>query len=85
MGMMGIQHFQEFFKLKLSLFKSSNHPFMLPVIHYLENKHRVTYRFKKSFKLKFLSKKKIIEDEFFLDVLKNEFRSHKRSKNKKDF
>ena len=66
-GYDGNSAFSRIFQIKNCHYLSlGNHPrFMLPVIHYLENKHRVTYRFKKSFKLKFLSKKKIIEDEFF--------------------
>ena len=45
---------------------------MLSVVHFLENVNNVPYRFKKSFKIKYLNdNNQVLEDDFFLDVLKS--------------
>ena len=62
------------------------HPrFMLSIIHYLENINKVPYRFKKGFKVRILENNEVIEKEFFLDVLKDEYRQKPRARNKRIF
>ena len=79
--------FSRLFKIENCFFLSlGNHPrFMLSIIHHIENKFKVPYRFTKSFEIKVLSNKKIYSKSFYLDVLNEKVRYNKRSKNKKIF
>ncbi len=62
------------------------HPrFMLSIVHHLETMNKVPYRFKKGFKIKINEENKFLEKEFFLDVLKDEYRQKPRAMNKKIF
>jgi aminoglycoside N3'-acetyltransferase len=63
------------------------HPrFTLSIVHHIEHINKVPYRFKKGFIINYFdSKGKVHKEEFFLDVLKEEYRYEKRLKNKKIF
>ena len=79
--------FSRLFKIENCFFLSlGDHPrFMLSIIHHLENKFKVPYRFTKSFKIKVLSNKIVLSKIFYLDVLDENVRYDKRSNNKKIF
>ena len=79
--------FANLFKIKNSHFLSiGDHPrFMLAIIHHFENMFKVPYRFTKTFKINCAKDNRVITEYFKLDVLKDEFRSQKRSFNKKIF
>lgn len=79
--------FANLFKIKNSYFLSiGDHPrFMLAIIHHFENMFKVPYRFTKTFKIHCTKNNQITTEYFKLDVLKDEFRSQKRSFNKKIF
>lgn len=78
--------FARLFEKDFSFLALGKHPrFMLSIIHHLEHVNKVPYRFKKGFKMKFVKKEKIIEQDFYLDVLKEEFRYKPRARNKKIF
>ena len=78
--------FQRLYKNNYYFLSLGKHPrFMLSIIHHIENKMNVSYRFKKGFKIKYYSDNKILEDTFYLDVLKDEYRNKPRAQNKKIF
>ena len=58
---------------------------MLAIIHHFENMFKVPYRFEKTFKINCIKDNQIKTEYFKLDVLKDKFRSKKRSFNKKIF
>ncbi len=79
--------FANLFKIKNSHFLAiGDHPrFMLAIIHHFENMFKVPYRFEKTFKINCIKDNQIKTEYFKLDVLKDKFRSKKRSFNKKIF
>jgi len=79
--------FANLFKLKNNFFLSlGNHPrFSLSIIHHFENMFNVPYRFTKTFLIHCKENNHILEKKFQLDVLKEEFRFEKKTRNKKIF
>lgn len=78
--------FSKMFKNDFFFLSLGKHPrFMLSIIHHLEHTNKVPYRFQKAFNIKYLNEGKIIEDDFYLDVLKDEYRDKPRARNKKIF
>ena len=78
--------FSRLYKNDYYFLSLGKHPrFMLSIVHHLETMNKVPYRFKKGFKIKIHEENNFLEKEFFLDVLKDEYRQKPRARNKKIF
>lgn len=80
----GQSAFAKLFKIKDAYFLSlGNHPrFMLSIIHHFETIFKVPYRYTKGFEINCIDNFKKFKKIFYLEVLKEEVRYNKRSKNK---